>query len=60
VAQKVGEEAVELVIEAKDNNESLFLGEAADLLYHYLVLLKAKGYALSDVEEVLRSRNVSQ
>lgn len=60
VAQKVGEEAVELIIEAKDNNEALFLNEAADLLYHYLVLLKAKGYALSDVEEVLRSRSVSE
>lgn len=60
VAQKVGEEAVELVIEAKDNNEALFLGEAADLLYHYLILLKAKGYTLGAVEEVLRSRNVSQ
>lgn len=60
VAQKVGEEAVELIIEAKDNNETLFLNEAADLLYHYLVLLKAKGYALSDVEAVLRLRRVSE
>jgi phosphoribosyl-AMP cyclohydrolase / phosphoribosyl-ATP pyrophosphohydrolase len=57
VAQKVGEEAVELVIEAKDNNEALFLGEAADLIYHYIVLLKAKGYQLSDVEAVLKARH---
>ena len=46
VAQKVGEEAVEIVIEAKDNNKDLFMGEAADLLFHYLVLLEAKGYEL--------------
>lgn len=57
VAQKVGEEAVELVIEAKDDNKELFLGEAADLMYHYLVLLSAKGYALKDVLEVLNKRN---
>ncbi|MEL7423845.1 MAG: bifunctional phosphoribosyl-AMP cyclohydrolase/phosphoribosyl-ATP diphosphatase HisIE [Bacteroidota bacterium] len=57
VAQKVGEEAVELVIEAKDDNEELFLNEAADLLYHYLVLLAAKGYAWEDVMQVLRSRH---
>lgn len=57
VAQKVGEEAVELIIEAKDDNKELFLNEAADLLYHYLVLLKAKGYALPDVEAVLCSRS---
>ncbi|MEL7251167.1 MAG: phosphoribosyl-ATP diphosphatase, partial [Bacteroidota bacterium] len=57
VAQKVGEEAVELVIEAKDDNEELFLNEAADLLYHYLVLLAAKGYAWEDVMEVLRGRH---
>ncbi len=57
VAQKVGEEAVELVIEAKDDNEELFLGEAADLLYHYLVLLTAKGYALDDVVRVLKERH---
>ena len=56
VAQKVGEEAVELVIEAKDNNKELFLGEAADLMYHYLVLLAAKGYRLCDVEAILASR----
>ena len=53
VAQKVGEEAVELVIEAKDDDEALFLGEAADLLYHYLILLTAKGYQLQDVIDVL-------
>ncbi len=57
VAQKVGEEAVELVIEAKDDNEELFLNEAADLLYHYLVLLAAKGYEWEDVMKVLRSRH---
>ncbi|TWP24354.1 bifunctional phosphoribosyl-AMP cyclohydrolase/phosphoribosyl-ATP diphosphatase HisIE [Apibacter muscae] len=57
VAQKVGEEAVEVVIEAKDNNENLFKNEAADLLYHYLILLKAKGYRLEDIEEVLMERN---
>ncbi|MCP9237005.1 bifunctional phosphoribosyl-AMP cyclohydrolase/phosphoribosyl-ATP diphosphatase HisIE [Lewinella sp. JB7] len=57
VAQKVGEEAVELVIEAKDDNKDLFLGEAADLLYHYLVLLAAKGYTLEEVREVLRQRH---
>lgn len=56
VAQKVGEEAVEIVIEAKDNNDDLFLGEAADLMYHYLILLKAKGFKLEDVENVLKSR----
>ena len=57
VAQKVGEEAVELVIEAKDNNDELFLNEAADLLYHYLILLKAKGFTIEDVEKVLNSRS---
>jgi len=57
VAQKVGEEAVELVIEAKDNDRDLFLGEAADLMYHYIVLLAAKGYSLEDVREVLRARH---
>ena len=57
VAQKVGEEAVELVIEAKDDNEELFLNEAADLMYHYIVLLIAKGYGLEDVERVLRGRH---
>ena len=58
VAQKVGEEAVELVIEAKDENEDLFKNEAADLMYHYLILLKAKGYTLDDVERVLMERSV--
>lgn len=57
VAQKVGEEAVEVVIEAKDNNAHLFKNEAADLLYHFLILLKAKGFTLEDIEEVLRGRN---
>lgn len=57
VAQKVGEEAVELVIEAKDDDKDLFMGEAADLMYHYLVLLAAKGYTLEEVKEVLRKRH---
>lgn len=57
IAQKVGEEAVELVIEAKDDNKELFLNEAADLMYHYLVLLQAKGHTLSDVEGVLKARH---
>jgi phosphoribosyl-ATP pyrophosphohydrolase/phosphoribosyl-AMP cyclohydrolase len=57
VAQKVGEEAVEIVIEAKDDNKELFMGEAADLLFHYLVLLEAKGYELDEVIEVLESRH---
>jgi phosphoribosyl-ATP pyrophosphohydrolase/phosphoribosyl-AMP cyclohydrolase len=57
VAQKVGEEAVELVIEAKDDNEDLFLGEAADLIYHYVVLLAAKGYKFEDVVKVLKERH---
>ena len=57
VAQKVGEEAVELVIEAKDDDANLFKGEAADLMYHYLILLKAKGFKLTDIEEVLLSRS---
>ncbi|MGB1241609.1 MAG: bifunctional phosphoribosyl-AMP cyclohydrolase/phosphoribosyl-ATP diphosphatase HisIE [Chitinophagales bacterium] len=57
VAQKVGEEAVELVIEAKDNDKNLFLGEAADLMYHYLVLLAAKNHTLSEVVEVLKKRH---
>jgi phosphoribosyl-ATP pyrophosphohydrolase/phosphoribosyl-AMP cyclohydrolase len=57
VAQKVGEEAVELIIEAKDNNEELFLNEAADLMYHYLVLLTAKGYNLKNVLDVLDKRH---
>ena len=56
VAQKVGEEAVELVIEAKDNDENLFLNEAADLMYHFLILLKAKNHTLSQVEKILTER----
>jgi len=56
IAQKVGEEAVEVVIEAKDNNDNLFLNESADLLFHYLILLQAKGFRLQDVEKVLKSR----
>lgn len=56
IAQKVGEEAVEVVIEAKDNNDDLFLSESADLLFHYLILLQAKGYQLNDVVEVLKKR----
>jgi phosphoribosyl-ATP pyrophosphohydrolase/phosphoribosyl-AMP cyclohydrolase len=57
IAQKVGEEAVELVIEAKDNNEEKFKNEAADLLFHYLVLLNAKGCSLNDVIVTLKSRH---
>lgn len=56
IAQKVGEEAVEVVIEAKDNNDDLFLNESADLLFHYLMLLQAKGFKLEDVVDVLKSR----
>ena len=56
IAQKVGEEAIETVIEAKDDNRELFLNESADLLFHYLILLKAKGFSLSDVEALLRHR----
>jgi phosphoribosyl-ATP pyrophosphohydrolase/phosphoribosyl-AMP cyclohydrolase len=57
VAQKVGEEAVELIIEAKDNNIDLFRNEAADLLYHLLILLKTKGVNLQSIEEVLKKRH---
>ena len=57
IAQKVGEEAVEVVIEAKDNNADLFLNESADLLFHYLILLQAKGFKLENVVEVLKSRH---
>jgi len=57
IAQKVGEEAVELVIEAKDENKDLFLGEAADLLFHFLILLNAKGYNLQSVINVLKDRH---
>ena len=56
IAQKVGEEAVEVIIEAKDNNADLFLNESADLLFHYLILLQAKGYKLEAVIDVLKSR----
>ncbi|MBC7588723.1 MAG: bifunctional phosphoribosyl-AMP cyclohydrolase/phosphoribosyl-ATP diphosphatase HisIE [Chitinophagaceae bacterium] len=57
IAQKVGEEAIELVIEAKDNNKELFLGEAADLMFHYLLLLNAKGFKLHEVIDVLQKRH---
>ena len=56
IAQKVGEEAVEVVIEAKDSNDDLFLSESADLFFHYLILLQAKGYQLNDVISVLKAR----
>ncbi len=57
IAQKVGEEATEVIIEAKDNNEELFLGEAADLLFHFMVLLRAKNVSLQDVIYVLKQRH---
>ena len=57
IAQKVGEEAVETVIEAKDSNDDLFLYESADLLFHYLILLQAKGFTLKDIEAELKKRN---
>jgi len=57
IAQKVGEEAVEMVIEAKDNNTELFLNESADLLFHYLLLLNAKGHNLAEVLQILQSRH---
>lgn len=57
VAQKVGEEAIELIIESKDNNPELFLNEAADLMYHYLVLLSFKGYRIEQVVEILKARH---
>jgi phosphoribosyl-ATP pyrophosphohydrolase/phosphoribosyl-AMP cyclohydrolase len=57
IAQKVGEESVELVIESKDDNDLLFLNEASDLLFHYLILLQAKGYSLQDVIEILKNRH---
>ncbi|WP_430408360.1 bifunctional phosphoribosyl-AMP cyclohydrolase/phosphoribosyl-ATP diphosphatase HisIE [Kordia sp.] len=56
IAQKVGEEAVEVVIEAKDDNDDLFLSESADLLFHYLILLQAKGFKLNDIVNVLKNR----
>ncbi|MDA9126175.1 bifunctional phosphoribosyl-AMP cyclohydrolase/phosphoribosyl-ATP diphosphatase HisIE [Flavobacteriaceae bacterium] len=57
IAQKVGEEAVEVVIEAKDDNDDLFLNESADLLFHYLILLQAKGFKFENVVDVLKSRH---
>ena len=60
IAQKVGEEAVELVIEAKDNNDDLFKGEAADLLFHFLVLLEQKNMDLDDIVSVLQTRHQKQ
>lgn len=57
IAQKVGEEAIETVIEAKDDNDDLFLNESADLLFHYMILLKAKGFGLNDIVEVLEKRH---
>lgn len=56
IAQKVGEEAVETVIEAMDDNDDLFLYESADLLFHYLMLLQAKGFTLKDIEAELKGR----
>ena len=58
IAQKVGEEAVELVIEAKDDNNDLFINESADLLFHYLILLQNKGFKINDVINVLKNRNL--
>ncbi|MDA0758073.1 MAG: bifunctional phosphoribosyl-AMP cyclohydrolase/phosphoribosyl-ATP diphosphatase HisIE [Bacteroidetes bacterium] len=58
IAQKVGEEAVELVIEAKDDNDDLFLNESADLMFHYLILLQQKGFKMKDVVSVLENRSV--
>ncbi|PWL32201.1 bifunctional phosphoribosyl-AMP cyclohydrolase/phosphoribosyl-ATP diphosphatase HisIE [uncultured Roseivirga sp.] len=57
VAQKVGEEAVEVVIEAKDSDDNLFLNESADLLFHYMMLLEAKGFTLNDVISILKERH---
>ena len=57
IAQKVGEEAIEVVIEAKDSNDDLFLNESADLLFHYLILLNAKGFELNDVVKILKGRS---
>jgi len=57
IAQKVGEEAIETVIEAKDDNDDLFLNESADLLFHYLILLQAKGFTLKDIVKVLEERH---
>ena len=60
IAQKVGEEAVEVVIEAKDSKDDLFLNESADLLFHYLILLQAKGFMLDDVDKVLQQRHKAE
>ncbi|TVZ27823.1 phosphoribosyl-ATP pyrophosphatase /phosphoribosyl-AMP cyclohydrolase [Gillisia sp. Hel_I_86] len=60
IAQKVGEEAIETVIEAKDDNDDLFLNESADLLFHYMILLKAKGFGLKDIVEVLEKRHTKK
>jgi phosphoribosyl-ATP pyrophosphohydrolase/phosphoribosyl-AMP cyclohydrolase len=57
IAQKVGEEAIEVVIEAKDQNKDLFLNESADLLFHYLMLINAKGFELRDVINILKERH---
>jgi phosphoribosyl-ATP pyrophosphohydrolase/phosphoribosyl-AMP cyclohydrolase len=57
IAQKVGEEAIETVIEAKDDNDDLFLNESADLLFHYLILLQAKGFTFKDIVKVLEGRH---
>lgn len=57
IAQKVGEEAVELVIEAKDDNDELFLNEAADLLYHYMILLRSRNFSLDHVRTILKARH---
>jgi phosphoribosyl-ATP pyrophosphohydrolase/phosphoribosyl-AMP cyclohydrolase len=57
IAQKVGEEAVEMIIESKDDDRELFLNEAADLLYHYMVLLSVKGNRIEDVVKILESRH---
>ncbi len=60
IAQKVGEEATELIIEAKDENADLFKNEAADLIFHYLILLSAKGFTLQDIMEVLKDRHAAK
>jgi phosphoribosyl-ATP pyrophosphohydrolase/phosphoribosyl-AMP cyclohydrolase len=60
IAQKVGEEAVEVVIEAKDNDADLFKNESADLLFHYLILLNAKGFSLQDIIAVLQERHAKK
>jgi phosphoribosyl-AMP cyclohydrolase / phosphoribosyl-ATP pyrophosphohydrolase len=57
IAQKVGEEAIEMIIEAKDSNDALFLNESADLLFHYLILLQAKGYTMDNVIDILKERH---